>query len=402
MSLRNRRSDVHRRSTRRRPSLESLEGRQLLSLGQEFTVNTITQNAQYDSAVAKSSNGMSVVVWTHAYSPTDHDIHAQLYNRFEQKQGPEILIAGSILDDNSASVAMDPWGNFVVAWTQTQPGGDTNVLAHRFNSLGGRVGTDVQVGVGTFKEHDPAVAMDEFGRFTVAYVRDTNNNNPDVFAKRFDINNNLINVFRVGTSSKAETHPSIAMTPQGSFDVAYQVQFSSYFDNVDVALYTAGGSPLGTSFVAYSNRDMAPSIAMDDFGNAVVAYQKTIGGSHYAIKAMRVSSDGSTGNEITIQSSSVDNTSPAVALKHGGGAFVVAYDSSTRVKVTEVTGADIPVATYDAGAPRTGPAISIDGLDRYMLTYTSLDFDTSPPHSRNLDIKGRFGTLFWPQAIVGL
>src|SRR5207237_7681383 len=110
------------------------------SLGAESLVNTTTRNAQFDSDVAKARNGMSVVVWTDSFSSTDHDIRAQLYDRSDQKLGPEIVVAGSSRDDVTPAVAMDPQGNFVVTWTQTQPGGDTNVLAQRFGASGARLG----------------------------------------------------------------------------------------------------------------------------------------------------------------------------------------------------------------------------------------------------------------------
>jgi hypothetical protein len=396
MSPRNFRSDLHRVTTRRRPSLEALEGRQLLSLGSEFQVNSKIQNFQFDSDVASSSNGMSVVVWTDTFSSSDHDIHAQLYNRFQQKQGPEITVAGSSLDDDSPSVAMDPQGNFVVAWRQTQSGGDTNVLAQRFNSAGTRVGGIVQVGAGTFKEHDPDVAIDAFGRFTVAYVRDTNNNNPDVFAKQYDSNNNLLNVLSVGVTSKAETLPSVAVSPDGRIDVAYQLQFSSTDDDVLLSRFSSGGALLGTTSVAVSTaREQAPSVSMDNFGNAVVAYQKLVGGD-FDIKARRVSSIGSLGSEINIQSTSSDETSPSVALKRGGGGFVVAYNSSGHVKATEVSAFDSVLATNDAGSLRSAPAVSIDGFDRYMLTDTSTEFQFPFPFTFptvDLNIKARFGRL---------
>jgi hypothetical protein len=392
MSLPNRCPDLRHHRTRRRPSLEALEGRQLLSLGPEFPVNTTTINSESNPDVASSSNGMSVVVWTQTNSATDQQVRAQLFNRLQQKQGPEILVAGSLYAANSASVAMDPQGNFVVAWRQTEPGGDTNVLAQRFNASGARVGGNVSVGVGTFKEHDPDVAMDAFGRFAVAYVRDTNNNNPDVFAKLFDANGNLINVANVGTSPGVESHPRIAMAPDGRFDVVYNL-FSDHINNALLARYSAGGAPQGPNLlVAFDQRELAPSIAMDDLGNAVVAYQK-YGYDNFDIKARRLSSAGSFGNEINIQSTSVDDAEPAVALEHSGGAFVVAYDTGSKVRVTEVSGSDTLLMTQDAGDLRTGPAVSFDGFDRYMLAYTSLDIQGSPPH-RDLDIKGRFGSLF--------
>jgi hypothetical protein len=395
MFLRSRRSDNNRNRTRRQLSLESLEGRQLLSLGSEFLVNTTTRNFQFHPAVASSSNGMSVVVWTDTFSSTDHDIRAQLYNRFQQKQGPEIVVAGSSRDDDQPAVAMDPNGNFVVAWRQSAPGNDTNVVAQRFNSSGVPVGGNVQVGAGTFTEHDPSVAMDAFGRFTVAYVRDTNYGffNPDVFAKRYDANNNLLNVFDVGISSKAETHPSIAMAPDGRFDVAYQLQFSTTDDDILMARYAANGALLGTSSVAISTaREQLPSVSMDDSGNAVVAYQKLVG-NDFDIKARRVSSAGSVGGEINIQSTLANEGNASVALKRGGGGFVVSYDSGSNVKVTEVSATDAVLATYDAGSQRFGSAVSIDGFDRYTLAYTSTETQGFPFPSIDLNIRGRFGRL---------
>jgi hypothetical protein len=393
MFSRNRRSDRHNLRTKRRPGLESLEGRQLLSIGPEFPVNTITQNAQFDSAVASSSNGTSVVVWTHTFSSTDLDIHAQIYNRFQQKQGPELVIAGNGLKEDSPSVAIDPQGNFVVAWRETELNGDTNVLARRFNANGAPIGGVVQVGAGTFKEHDPSVAIDAFGRFTVAYVRDTNYGffNPDVFAKRYDSNNNLLNVLNVGTSAKAETNPSIAVTPDGRIDVAYQLQFSSTDDDVLMARYSSAGTLLGTTSVAVSTaREQLPSVSVDNFGNAVVAYQKFVG-NDFDIKARRVSSTGVVGSEINIQSTLAQETSPAVALKRGGGGFVVTYNSGGDVKVSEVSAFDTVLSTQDLGSLRSAPAVSIDGFDRYMLTYTATEFRF--PFSIDQNIKGRFGHL---------
>jgi hypothetical protein len=200
-----------------------------MSLGAEFPtpINTTTRNAQFDSANASSSNGSSVVVWTDSFSSVDHDIRAQRLNAVGQKVGPEIVVSGSSLDEGNASVAMDAHGDFVVAWRQTQPGGDTNVIAQKFDPNGFRLGGIVPVGVGTFAETDPSVAMDAAGDFVVAYTRNTNNNNPDIFAKRFNTAEQLVGVVSVATTPKAETHASVAMTPDGRFDVAWEEAFSS-------------------------------------------------------------------------------------------------------------------------------------------------------------------------------
>src|SRR5262245_7143719 len=97
---------------RRRPSLEALEGKQLLSLGPQIvgTVNTKTINAQYGSDNATNAGGDSVVVWTDTWSPTDTDIRAQRYNSFGAKVGPEIIVAFSSAREYDPSVAIDGQG----------------------------------------------------------------------------------------------------------------------------------------------------------------------------------------------------------------------------------------------------------------------------------------------------
>src|SRR3954470_17812562 len=118
------------RSRQSRPSLESLEGRQMMSVGPEFLapINTTTRNNQYNSDNASSNNGTSVVVWTDQFSSTDRDIRAQRFDRFGARLGPEIVVSFSSLDEDQPHVAMDSRGGFVVSWTQTV-GNDTNVVA---------------------------------------------------------------------------------------------------------------------------------------------------------------------------------------------------------------------------------------------------------------------------------
>lgn len=372
--------------------MEPLEARELMSLGSEFLtpVNTKTSGGQFLSDNASSSNGSSVAVWVDTFSSTDHDIKAQRFNAAGSKVGSEITVSASGLDEATPKVAMDSSGNFVVTWMQTLSNGDTNVVARRFNSSGVPQGSLVSVGVGTFKEHNPDVAMDDFGRFVVSYVRDTNNNNPDVFAKRYDVNNNLLNVVNVATTSRAELNPSIAMTPDGRFDVAWEEVFSSSDHDIRLNMYNTSAQLTHSDAISLSTSNEAlPSVAMDRNGNAVVAWERA-GNGGFDIKARRVNAAGVMGSELTIANSSANEVNPSVAIKRNGGAFVVSYQSMTasptRVKVAEVSSSDHVLVTFDAGQ-RFDAAVSINGFDQYMLTYTSLD-------SGDLNIRGRRGHLF--------
>src|SRR4051794_4300172 len=101
LSAHRRRSVSSARTRKRRPSLEALEGRRLMSVGTEDfgTVNTTTRNAQLGSVNATSPGGFSVVAWVDTFSdgvngrPFDLDIRAQLYDHSSNKTGPEIVVA---------------------------------------------------------------------------------------------------------------------------------------------------------------------------------------------------------------------------------------------------------------------------------------------------------------------
>jgi hypothetical protein len=378
-----RRSVSSARTRRRRPALEALEGRQLMSVGPEDfgTVNTTTRNAQVGSVNATSSFGTSVVVWVDTFSdgvngrPFDLDIRAQRYDSSGGKTGPEIVVAFTSLVERAPSVAINGSGHFVVTYTQGVAGGDSNVLAQRYDPSGNAVGGPIQVGAGTFAEDDSHVAMDQAGDFVVSYTRNTNNNNPDIFAKQYNSSGQLLKVIDVAITPVAETHSGVAMTQDGQFDVAWEQVFGPTDHDIYLKRYSASGDLLGTNTVAFSSAlDESPSIAMDNAGNAVVAWEK--GGD---IKARRISSSGVQGPEINIFSSSLSTERNAsVALKPGGGRFVVTYESFSTLpvlfplsySVAEVSFGDT-VTTFDAG--RGAGAVSIDTFGNYLLTYTASD-----------------------------
>jgi hypothetical protein len=379
------------RSRKCLPSLETLEGRQLMSLGAEFLapVNTKVQSDQFSSANASSSNGSSVAVWVDTFNPADHDIRAQRFNAAGFKTGPEIVVSSDGRNEFTPAVAMDRLGNFVVTWTQALSGGDFNVIAQRFNAAGTRVGGVVPVGVGTFKEYSPSVAMDARGDFVVAYTRDTNNINPDVFAKRYDVNNTLTAVTAVAVSTFAESNASVAMSPDGRFDVAWEQTISTHDHDIYLTRFNASGGALGSVAVAVSSDlDRRPSVSMDNSANAVVAWQQQ-GGVSPSIKARRISAGGAAGSPITIAVAGQTLSDTKVALKQGGGGFVVVYnslDGAGNVKVAEVSSSGT-VTTFNVNG-RGDPAVSINGFGDYLVTYTSSDGVPG-----GLNIRGRRGHL---------
>ena len=331
-----RRSTVNRatRNRKQRLAVEALEGRQLMSLGAQFgPINSTNHLGVSASANATSANGSSVVAWTYEVTPTQHDIVAQRLNGTGGKVGPQMVVSSGPDDENDASVAIDNQGDFVVTWMQTEPNGNTDILARKYGPSGNALGSIVPVAVGTFPQTDAHVAMDAAGDFVVAYTRYTNNDNYNVFAKLYNVNEKLVNVVSVATNPSIQQYnSSVAMTPDGRFYVAYQFYASGTDAGINMNEYSAQGGLLEAGTITTEVSAGNPTVSVDNLGNAVVAWGAE-SSSESEILARRVSYLGGMGPVLTIAASrDFDLGNQAVAMKRdGSGAFVVAYESDIPI-----------------------------------------------------------------------
>jgi hypothetical protein len=215
-------------------------------------------------------------------------------------------------------------------------------------------------------------------------------------------------VISVATTPNAETHSSVAETPDGRIYVAYQDALPG-LNEVVLNEYTRQGGLLETRTIAFAATN--PSVSVDDLGNAVVAWQQN-NSNNSQILARRVSRTGVLGPVLNIATPAAFtyDRNPSVALKRdGSGAFVVSYEVDApiilsrginppaislpvgdSVQVAEVTPFNA-ITTLFAG-PELGPtAVSIDESGQYLLTYTTVGTSTS---DTALNINGRLGRLF--------
>src|SRR5262249_37846861 len=157
----------------------------------------------------------------------------------------------------------------------------------------------------------------------------------------------------------------------GRFLIAYERQFSGDDWDIFASQYGAGGvlqrSNIHINFD--SNPEHNPSVSMDRNGNAVVAYQRFIGGDHGIYANPFTFGTGAVSSLITVQDvGGIDETNPSVAMARAGGQFVVAYDTPNGVQVTEMGSDNSQLATLGP-VTGSGPAISIDAYGRYLVTY---------------------------------
>ena len=253
---------VARRLNRRRPTLESLETRNLLSfIGSEHQVS-LDPHTNFASDNASSSNGTSVAVWD-AFSSTTTDIWAQRFDRFGNPTGAPIQV-DTLASDASVDphVSMDSTGRFVVAWENDNADGTSNIMMRYFSASGSPITGITRVSKPGSTDSNPDVAASN-GSFVISWTHQLSATNTDIDAERFVISGGVPvgkGIFGVNTDTNLEDNSSVAMSPGGSFDIAYERQSSVNNRDIFASQYNGSGSFL-RSVAVNVDGNLSPSPA---------------------------------------------------------------------------------------------------------------------------------------------
>jgi Ca2+-binding RTX toxin-like protein len=287
------------------------------SLGSEFQVNTVTASDQIDPAIGVDSNGNVVIVWASDQNGTQ-GIYGQRFNATGQALGAEFQVNPNVLGDQSnPDVAVDAVGNFVVVYdseqqdinTSGQDNSGTGVFGQRYNTFGAPVGPAFRVN--TFvdqDQYDPAVATNSSGSFVVVWVsQGQDRSGTGIFGQRYsNVGVPLGSEFQINSDpSGSQINPSVAMDENGGFVVAWQSdgsggQSGSHVDNdgygVYARQYVPNGSPVGQQLLVNRTTrgdQIEPSVALDASGNFTVVWASERGDSDgYGILGQQFSTSG--------------------------------------------------------------------------------------------------------------
>lgn len=259
-------------------------------------------------SVAMDGDGDQIVVWT-SYDPTvrfDGHGRDRVYFRTiakdgTRKVGPIEVTLGQadLLNDaqRHATVACDPDGDFVVAWTNYH-NGNADIYARRFNADGtaaadsdGTVEAAFRVNTYTLDQQNfPVVAMDFLGEFIItwsSYGQEDGGQNGDgwgVYARRYDTFGHAESPeFHVNTTASGDQRfSSVAVDSHGGFTIAWASNQGTDpgtvgDENIMARSFYSDGSPLegpmGSEFMVNLTTDgnqSYPDVAMTLQGDKIM------------------------------------------------------------------------------------------------------------------------------------
>ncbi|MBL7153669.1 MAG: hypothetical protein ISS79_08120, partial [Phycisphaerae bacterium] len=250
-----------------------------------FLVNTYTAGNQSDSEVAiNPATGEFVVVWASSgQDGSGWGVYGQRFAANGTPVGEEFRVNTHTDNDQSnPAVAMDVDGDFIVTWQSNgQDGSSWGVYGQRFAADGTAVGGEFQVNTYTSSEQrNAAVAMETAGNFVVAWQSyGQDGSDWGVYAQRYAADGTaqggefLVNTY----TSNSQAGPAIAFDTDGSHIIAwYSYGQDGSRDGVYGQGYASDGTTLGGEFRANTHTDYdqyAPAIAIGADGDFLIAWQ---------------------------------------------------------------------------------------------------------------------------------
>jgi hypothetical protein len=218
-----------------------------LAQGSIFRVNTPQHDNQGAESIAMDSSGDFVIAWEDGGPTQTAGVYAQRYTYTPGSGGPTVNGSNTAISTASGagnpSVAMEPTGQYVVAWQFTQSGSATGVEAQTFNADGSTKLTSPVVlsTPESYDQGDPAAAIDSESDFVVAWdsfgVGGTASSAATILAQRVNSGGTLIGPTQFQPSTQtgdSQTEPKMASDPYGDTIIVWQSQPNPSKDSQNV------------------------------------------------------------------------------------------------------------------------------------------------------------------------
>ncbi len=317
------------------------------TVGSEFQVNTTTSNSQEFSTGVGLSDGGFLIAWTsNLQDGAGYGVYAQRYDSNSTKVGNEFRI-NTYTNDNQDRVSLTQLtnGNVVATWdSEGQDGSGDGVFAQIFdlnNDTPQKLGSEFQVNTYTSGDQNsspiPAqsVAALSNGDFVVAWDSDgQDGSGKGAFAQIFSSDGTKKgSEFQVNTGTQNnQEHPTVSAFDNGGFIIGFmsygQDGESSAYTNSYAQRFDNAGNKIGGQFILTDNTSQyqhMPVVTALDNGKFVATWQ-----AQYTLQ-YKVYNRIFDENNVAAGGDTMVNTSTSGMQAHGdtaalsGGGFVTTW-----------------------------------------------------------------------------
>jgi len=302
----------------------------------EFQINTTTTGNQTEPSIAVDPSGNFVVAWQ-GPGPDEEDIYARKFDPNGQPLTGEFRIndytPGSQLYPN---VAVDDAGNIVIVWESSgtaQKPTKQSIYARLFDNAGSGLCPEFIVDDSSYNCRYPNVEMDASGNFVVTWLQDRTAKS--IMARLYShLGNPRTAPFEANTAKVSSlTRPRVAVRAEGSFVVTWDGDPKlASLDDIHARLYDPNGIPLTAQFTvntSLAGAQQYPQVAMNSCGDFVIVWQSDDPNSSLDVFAQRFNRLGQTiGDEFRINTYTNDEQKYAAIALSETGCFLAAWQSN--------------------------------------------------------------------------
>jgi hypothetical protein len=247
--------------------------------GSEVQANTTIAGQQASPAAAAGPSGLHAAAWQGPGDDTD--VWLRVWKGDGSILVPELRVNSHLAGCQEApAVAFASDGSFVVVWqSEGQDGSGRGIFGQRFAADGSPAGSELQINVTSSGDQQaPAVAYGPSGSFMVVWESfGQDSDGWGVYARRFNASGPLGGEVQVAASGAGnQRRPAVAVQPTGHVLMAWEGPDGSG-PGVFLRRFAADLSAPGTAIQADSapaGFQTSPSLACDDSGNVIVAWER--------------------------------------------------------------------------------------------------------------------------------
>lgn len=281
----------------------------------------------YDPRIAQDTNGNTFAIWQQ-HDGTTTNIVTSYYTADTQRWSPSAPLELAAGGAEAPQIAVNANGDALAIWQQ-QSGAVSRIMTRSYSTENGWAFTRA-MDTNASNALKPEVALNASGNAMMVWMQEDNAHEYHVMARLYTPASNIVGpVMQINSAGDTAFAPQVAIDATGNALAVWQ-QHDGTSTNIMANRYVAG-SGWGTAAPIESSTGSAfsPKITMDSNNNALAVWRQH-DGTHDSIMVNHYTDGSGWGSAESIESEdNGDAYKPQVAMDNNGNAFVAWQQGSS-------------------------------------------------------------------------